>query len=54
MATSEVQEVMKQKTVVRFSIISYKTRLLVQPSKYMGKSCNYKQVVCTARNPYFH
>ena len=29
MATSEAQEIKKQKTLVRFSIISYKTRLLV-------------------------
>ena len=29
MATSEAQEIKKQETLVRFSIISYKTRLSV-------------------------
>ena len=30
MATSEAQEIKKQETLVRFSIISYKTRLRVE------------------------
>ena len=30
MATSEAQEIKKQETLVRFNIISYKTRLRVQ------------------------
>ena len=31
MVTSETQEIKKQETLVRFSIISYKTRLSVKP-----------------------
>ena len=33
MATSEAKEIKKQETLVRFSIISYKTRLRVCPQK---------------------
>ena len=36
MATSEAQEIKKQETLVRFSIISYKTRLRVTV-KFMGE-----------------
>ena len=34
MATSEAKEIKKQETLVRFSIISYKTRLRVKAVKY--------------------
>ena len=33
MGTSEAQEIKKQETLVRFSIISYKTRLRVHDTK---------------------
>ena len=38
MATSEAKEIKKQETLVRFSIISYKTRLRVVPIKQPGPS----------------
>ena len=46
MATSEAQEIKKQETLVRFSIISYKTRLRVV-SNYIVmclKDCNSRPI----------
>ena len=45
MATSEAKEIKKQETLVRFSIISYKTRLRV-PVQYM-KTTSSEHVVHT-------
>ena len=42
MATSEAKEIKKQETLVRFSIISYKTRLrvsVVLEGRYTGYNC---------------
>ena len=38
MVTSEAQEIKKQETIVRFSIISYKTRLRVPNLVMISKS----------------
>ena len=40
MATSEAEEIKKQETLVRFSIISYKTRLRVLISDYIHSMLN--------------
>ena len=41
MATSEAKEIKKQKTLVRFSIISYKTRLRV----VAGDTLSYLSII---------
>ena len=45
MVTSEAQEIKKQETLVRFSIISYKTRLSVLFTLYIeSRRINKKQI----------
>ena len=43
MATSEAQEIKKQETLVRFSIISYKTRLRVFRYQLDSKTVNQRE-----------
>ena len=49
MVTSEAQEIKKQETLVRFSIISYKTRLSVSASKVkqITHDLNHDLFYCT-------
>ena len=49
MATSEAQEIKKQETLVRFSIISYKTRLRVAQSSV--PNCTVRKQNCIKSKP---
>ena len=50
MATSEAKEIKKQETLVRFSIISYKTRLRVAQSSV--PNCTVRKQNCIKSKPW--